>query len=71
MSQRITFWATNEDLLNLDRLKEKWPRWGYAQLITKALAIAADTVRGEAIQETEPLSEFQGTVEELFGPQEW
>ena len=79
MGQHIKFWATNEDLRNLERLKARWPRWGTAQLLHKALAIAAlvlyendeyraDEMESEAHKEVKKLSSFEQAVQELFGP---
>ncbi len=69
MGQHIKFWATNEDLRNLERLRAKWPRWGTAQLLHKALAIAADRVESGPSQEVQELSPFEQAVQELFGAQ--
>lgn len=81
MGQHIKFWATNEDLRNLERLRAKWPRWGTAQLLHKALAIAAlvldenDEYRADAVQSGPPqevreLSPFEQAVQELFEAQD-
>ena len=62
-------YTSNEDLRNLERLKARWPRWGTAQLLHKALAMAADVVASERTQHTAPASQFEREVQALYGPQ--
>jgi hypothetical protein len=71
MGQEIAFLATNEDLDHFQRLQARWPRWDYQQLLRKALAMAAQQVESQAIDEAEKLSPFRRNVEELFGKQDW
>jgi hypothetical protein len=71
MGQNVKLWLTNEDLINIKRIRAKWPRWGDAQIIRKALAIAAQQIEGEAINEAEELTPFRRDVEDLFGKQDW
>ena len=42
MNVQLTIELTGEDLLNLERLRVRWPRWTENMIIRKALAVYAN-----------------------------
>ncbi len=69
MFTKITFYISEEDQLNIERVKERHPGWSPAVIFRRALGVYANNLEKPAPQLPSARRSARQDVEALFGPQ--
>ena len=69
MFTKVTFFISDEDQLNIERVKERHPGWSAAVIFRRALAKYANSLVKSTPQPPAPSDPLSRNIEELYGPQ--
>ena len=66
---KVTFYISNEDQLNIERIKKRHPNWSTAMIFRRALGVYANNLEKPVLTPTDAPRSAQQDIEELFGLQ--
>ena len=68
MFTKITFYISEEDQLNIERVKERHPGWSPAVIFRRALGVYANNLEKPVPLSVNATRSVQQDIADLFGP---